>query len=312
MQAMFELTEGEARLRRIIEDFPPNSLHWNEAQNRFQFVDRLLLECLGWEHPYIEVENINELGGKADYILGKPPRAVLEAKREAVIFETLPIGKPTIIRKLQPLLRVSKEFETAVTQVIPYCALRGASIAIVCNGPQLALFQALVVGYPPLEGECYLFNGFQAYIDNFALLWSLLSPEGIAENRARRDLALHRNPRIPPKASTAISEPLKYRYRTALQENLRSLASILLEDMLDQPTLKSAFYRDCYVPIAANKRHLLLSKKIISARYRRVTETGISPAQLTTFKANPKNGKTGIQQKRARCRFCIKTICCDR
>jgi hypothetical protein len=41
----------------------------------FQFVDRLLTECLGWERPYIEVENSDELGGKADYVLGRgPPR----------------------------------------------------------------------------------------------------------------------------------------------------------------------------------------------------------------------------------------------
>jgi hypothetical protein len=249
------------------------------------------MECLGWEHPNIEVERLDELGGKADYILGQPPKAVIEAKREAVLFNALPVGKPTVVRQLQPLLRASKEFEKAVTQVIPYCALRGAGIAIVCNGPQLAVFQAVAVGYAPLEGECYLFNGFQSYLDNFPLLWSLLSPEGIAENRAYRDLALHRNPRIPPKAATAILEPLKYRYRTRLQDNLQSLASILLEDIIDHPDVKSDFYRDCYVPMAANRRHLLLSKKMIAARYRRATESGFSPAPLNAFKPNAITGK---------------------
>src|SRR6202795_2534177 len=101
MQAPFEATEGRARLEKIISSFPAASSYWNETQNRFQFVDRLLTECLGWERPYIEVENSDELGGKADYVLGSNlPKAVLEAKREAKLFNELPIGKPSVVRKI--------------------------------------------------------------------------------------------------------------------------------------------------------------------------------------------------------------------
>lgn len=283
MQAPFEATEGRARLAKIISSFPADSQHWNEAQNRFQFVDRLLTECLGWERPYIEVEKSDDLGGKSDYILGaNPPKAVLEAKREAKLFNTLPIGKPSVVRKIAPLLSACKNLEEAVHQVIPYCAILGAPIAIVCNGPQLLIFQAMVIGQSPLDGECYLFNGFDSYLEYFTTLWSLLSPEGVAENRALRDLALYRNPRIPPRASTGIPEPMKPRYRSAFQENLRSLASLLLEDIEESPNLKSEFYRDCYVPIETNNRHLLLSKKIITARYKRVTEAGAAPTPLET------------------------------
>lgn len=296
MQALFEATEGRARLQKIIDAFPPESAHWSEAQNRFQFVDRLLIECLGWEHPYIEVENRDDAGGKADYILGRPPRAVLEAKKEARIFRTLPSGKPSIVRKLRPLLEACSTFEQAVHQVINYCSLRGVQTAVVCNGPQLAIFQALVVGESPLDGECYLFNGLQAYLDNFTLLWSLLSPEGLAENRAYRQLALHRNPRIPPKASSVISEPTRYRYRTEFQENLRSLASLLLEDIQDHPEVKSSFYKECYVPIEANNRHLLLSKNIIMSRYRRVSDTAISPAALDVATAITESGILSIDE----------------
>lgn len=283
MQAPFEATEGRARLAAIISSFPPDSPRWNEAQNRFQFVDRLLTECLGWERPYIQVEPSDEFGGKADYVLGNnPPKAVLEAKREAKVFNALPIGKPSIVRKIAPLLAACKNLQEVVHQVIPYCVLKGAPIAIVCNGPQLVIFQAMVIGQSPLEGECYLFNGFESYLEYFSMLWSLLSPEGIAENRALRDLALYRNPRIPSRASTAIPEPTKPRYRSGFQENLRSLAALLLEDIEESPSLKSAFYRDCYVPIETNNRHLLLSKRIISARYRRLTDGGAAPAPVET------------------------------
>jgi predicted type IV restriction endonuclease len=282
MQAPFELTEGLARLKQIITSFPADSPHWNEAENRFQFVDRLLTECLGWERPNIRVEVSNELGGKADYVLSQPAKAVLEAKREARHFDSLAIGKPTVVRKLQPMLAASKALEEAVHQVLPYCMMQGAPVAIVCNGPQLAMFQALTPGFPPLDGECYFFNGFDSYIQYFPVLWSLLSPEGITENRASRDLAVHRNPRIPTKASEFIPEPTRFRYRSDFQENLRTLSSFLLEEVEDNPALKSSFYRDCYVPLEANNRHLLLSKRIIAARYRRVGGDGVAPSAFDT------------------------------
>ena len=192
MHAPFEMTDGLEKLRGIISGFPPDSPHWNEAQNWFQFIDRLLTECLGWQRPDMRVEEPDGAGGRADYIMGNPAKAVLEAKREAKLWNALPTGRPTAVRKLKPLLQASEEFREVVHQVIPYCSLRGAPIAIVCNGPQLAIFQAITIGQEPLEGECFFFNGFRAYLDNFALLWTLLSPEGVTENRAFRDLARHR------------------------------------------------------------------------------------------------------------------------
>jgi GTPase SAR1 family protein/predicted type IV restriction endonuclease len=282
MHAPFEITTGLEKLRAIVQEFPPASPHWNEAQNRFQFVDRLLTECLGWEKPNIRVEDADEAGGKADYVLGNPARAVVEAKREAKLWNTLPTGRPSAVRKLKPLLLASKELREAVHQILPYCAMRGAPIAIVCNGPQLTLFQALSIGEEPLDGECYFFNGFEDYINEFALLWTLLSPEGITENRALRDLALYRNPRMPPKASSFISEPNQHRYRNNLQRELADLASLLLEEIEDNPDLRQEFYKECYVPIEANNRHLLMSKQIINARYRRVSTDSTVPSSLDT------------------------------
>src|SRR5262249_15975186 len=161
--------------------------------------------------------------------------AILEAKREAVLFNVLPYGRPAVVRKLRPLLDGCDALKSAVHQIIPYCSIRGIPIAIVCNGPQLVIFQAIIFSESPLHVECYLFNGFGTYLTNFHVLWKLLSPEGVAENRALRDLGLHRNPRIPPKASSAIPEPTQYRYRSQFQEDLRALASLLLEEVEDDP-----------------------------------------------------------------------------
>lgn len=281
MRALFESTEAQKILDGIIKDFPSDSPYWNEAQNRFQFVDRLLTECLGWDRLNIEVENSDELGGRSDYLLGRPPKAVLEAKRESKLFNVPPTGNPAIIvRKIQPLLSASKTLNDAVRQVLSYCAIKGSQIAIICNGPQTVIFQAIIPGYSPLEGECYFFDGFNSYMNNFQLLWQLLSPEGITENIAYKLLSLHRHPRMPQKASTSIIEPYAYRYRNNFQDNLRSLSYLLLEEIEDNPTMKASFYNECYVSTKANNRHLLLSKKAIATRYKRVSNDSIVPSAL--------------------------------
>jgi GTPase SAR1 family protein len=276
------MTDGRRNLKEILASFPEESPHWNEAQNRFQFVDRLLMECLGWEHPFVEVERRDDEGGKADYLLGKPVKAALEAKREAVAFDLLPAIGSATVRKLRPLVSACERLESSVLQVLSYCTLHGAQIAIVCNGPQLIILQSHIPGQSPLDGESYVFNGFTSYEQHFPLLWRLLSPEGIGENRAYQQLSHFRNPRIPPKAFTAIAEPMGYRYRNEFQENLRTLAELLLDEVEDNQAFKDEFYRECYVPLEANNRHLLLSKSIISARYKRVGDTGSAPAVFNT------------------------------
>ncbi len=291
MQAKFEMTIGRENLRSVLASFPPESVFWNEAQNRFQFVDRLLMECLGWEHPYVDVEVFDDAGGRADYLLGSPVRAALEAKKEAVRFDLLPTTKGNMVRTLRPLTDGCKALERAVVQVIPYCIMNGAQIAVVCNGPQMVIFQAHISGLSPLDGECFVFNGFDDYEKNFTLLWKLLSPEGVADNRAHRDLTYHRNPRIPEKASITFAEPNAYRYRSSFQENLRVLGTVLLDNVDNAPEVKSDFYRECYVPLEANNRHLLLSKNIIRSRYRRVSENGIAPARAA---ASVSNGKVKV------------------
>ncbi|ASK89943.1 hypothetical protein [Sphingorhabdus sp. SMR4y] len=296
MQAKFEMNVGYDNLKKIIEQFPDDSSYWNEAQNRFQFVDRLLLECLGWEHPYLEVEVTDDAHGKADYILGSPVKAVLEAKRESRDFQFPPIKDHSKARSIRPLVDKCRVLKETCVQVIQYCALNGAQLAIVCNGPQLVVFHSAIQSRSPLDGDCFVFDGFKHYLQRFTLLWDLLSPEGVLENRAYRQLALERNMRLPSKASTNLADPYAHRYRTDFQQNLSSLASVLLEDIEGNPDIKSEFYENCYVDLAANNRHLLLSKNIIAARYRRVADDSDNPASMV---ASVEDGRIKINDKLA-------------
>lgn len=281
MLANIEMNEGHDCLKKIIHDLPPDSKYWNEAQNRFQFIDRLLIECLGWQKPQIEVENTNDAGGRLDYILGKKQyKAVLEAKKEALLFDILPPNKKFSSRKLRPLISKCSKLQSACTQVISYCAIKGISLAIVCNGPQLIIFRGLLQGNPPLDGDCIIFDGFNAYIDHFSDLWTFLSPEGINEKKAYNFLETHNAPRIPEKASNFIDKPSGHRYRTDFQDNLRLLASYLLNNIEEDPSVKHKFYEQCYIPIDTNNRDLLLSKKNIESRYKLVSDNGILPSKI--------------------------------
>lgn len=280
VQARFELHEGLKKITEIISALPPDSPHWNEAQNRFQFIDRLLVECLGWDKIDMEVENTAEDGGRADYILGRPQRAVLEAKRETHEWTLPPGGRFDRPRSIKSAMASCTRFSQVVHQVIPYCSIRGIPIAIVSNGKQLAIFQAITIGDPPLDGQCYIFNGFDDLTSGFALLWELLSPDGIEENRALQKLSQLRSPRMPAKASTAIPEPFKHRYRDGVQQSLQAIGSLLLEEIEDNPKTRKEFYEECYVSLEANNRHLLLSKNIIERRYKRSGEDASSPAPL--------------------------------
>ncbi|WP_029618376.1 hypothetical protein, partial [Pseudorhizobium marinum] len=287
MQATLDLTEGHARLKKILEEFPSDSPHWNEAQNRFQFIDRLLTECLGWEKLFISVEDHNERG-YTDYLLGNPTKAVLEAKREAHQFDILPPRSSSKSRKLRDLYNHCKQLKLTVDQVISYCGITGIQTAIICNGPQLIIFKGIQIGASPLDGLCFVFNGFSEYLDGFTRLWKYLSPEGLYEEAAFHDLELNQNVRIPSKASISFTDPRKYRYRSSFQESLKTLSSLLLEDIETHPDVKKTFYNECYVPIEANNRHLLLSKNIISARYRRVSGDNRGPVSIVerSFKKN--------------------------
>jgi len=292
MRAKFDMDEGRQRFKTLIAEMPEDKARWNEAQNRFKFIDQLLMECLGWDRSLVDVEQSDVSGGKSDYVLGKPVKAVLEAKRESRCFEFLAGTRVDKIRKIGPLLDACSVLKDCVLQVTQYCSLHGAQLAIVCNGPQLVIFQAITPGVALPNGYCYVFDGLDSYENNFPLLWNMLSPEGVEENRAQREFSNRINPRIPAKALTAIGEPTAYRYRSSFQENLRTLASILLDNIDDNPTVKGDFYRECYVPIEANNRHLLLSKKMISARYKRVSDNGIQPASLG---ASVKKGRVELE-----------------
>src|SRR5450759_5302662 len=88
------ISSGETALRTLLAEITTRSLDWNEAETRFQILDRIILECLGWDRAVMRLEQPH---GRtySDYELGRPRVSIWEAKRENRTFElpANPTGK---------------------------------------------------------------------------------------------------------------------------------------------------------------------------------------------------------------------------
>lgn len=122
----------------------------NEADTRFQIIDRLLRDVLGWPNRSFQMETAT-VEGFADYHLMRPsgkPVLIVEAKRTGVYFD-LPANfnhkKPFRAVKTRTLL-TAEAVKKAIVQAQRYCADEGCEYGAVTNGLQFILFKAFQRG----------------------------------------------------------------------------------------------------------------------------------------------------------------------
>ncbi len=270
METNIDKSTGLKNLKTVLEERPEKSSHWNEAQNRFHFIDELIVKCLGWKKSNINVE-VRGDGGITDYELGALPYAILEAKKETLQFSFPPKAGVEKTTKLRNIYDFCSNAKSAIDQVIDYSTRRGVPLAIVCNGPQMIIFQTIVSGQSLYDMECRYFDGLKDYQNNFSKLWDFLSPEGLQESVALSALNVTKSSAIPLRPSSSIANIREVKHRNNFQENLNSICQMLLQSIANHEEVKSDFYKNCYVNLEANNRHLLLSKNIIENRYSRAT-----------------------------------------
>lgn len=261
------MEEGQASLERLVADLRAKTATLNEAETRFQFIDRFLVECLGWPREVIRLETPHG-DSYTDYELGIPAQLVWEAKREGVDFE-LPAGSSKrILISLNSLAKVCKPASDAIAQAHKYCAARGIPYAVVSNSHQLILFLGVRQdGIPPLNGQCLIIDGYNDLLLRFPTLWQLLSPAGIAQQNLTGALKGTRTLGIPRKLSTYLSSYPQYRYPSESQQSLRVLSDLLIEDAPNTPEVEQRFYEECYCESEALSQQSLISREILLARY---------------------------------------------
>lgn len=237
----------------------------NEAATRLQLIDRLLFECLGWSRDEATVED-HESGYYADYVLDRRARTlVVEAKKEGGWFE-LPLGLGRIMA-LPALYAIRGNLSDALKQVEKYAQRRGAPYATICNGHQLVAFIASRQdGTAPRDGKALVFSSPQDMLEDFALLWETLSPEGCGSRRLSRRLsAVSAVP--PPKVSEQISD---FPGQPGLNEReimIGTLRSLFLPNYLRDDEQEDEFLQRCYSPPGAYSQLSALNKGVLRARY---------------------------------------------
>ncbi|MBS1095196.1 AAA family ATPase [Gluconobacter wancherniae] len=239
---------------------------WNEANTRHHFINKFLNDCLGWPDDSFNMEEyIN--GDYADYIIGKPEKIIIEAKKEGIYFDLPPGSTEKPIQSIKTIFRGNDSAKKAIEQVQKYCSGKGVEYAVVCNGHQLIAFVAIKIGDSPLAGKALVLNSLEAMKQHFGVLWQSLSPLGISEGRLNRILTNGSAVTLPPKPSSRLTSFPQIRYQSTLQATLRDFSELLIEDIVNTSELEGQFYDECYCDTGALSRDALLSKRILSARY---------------------------------------------
>lgn len=267
-RATTSLTDGLQSFRSLKASLEATAVNWNEADTRFQIIDRILTECLGWpkDQTSFRLEQYED-GEYRDYLLGQPGAAIWEAKRSGISFDFPADISDRTTQSLADIFATSREAEKAVRQVQQYCNVSGVEIGVVTNGYQLVAFIAVRIGASWLKGQALIFKDMDHLEQNFAQFWQCLSPDGIAERRLVSLLTRGTTRTVPQKLSAKLFRFPSVRYKSELQTNLRALSELLLEDVVSTEAMRAHFLRECYCETGALSRDALLSQEIIQARY---------------------------------------------
>jgi GTPase SAR1 family protein len=260
-----ELASGLAALNKLIQDVGAKPQDKNEADTRFQIIDRLLVECLGCPRPLIKCERLSS-SEYTDYEVGSPLLAIWEAKREGKVFEMPAEVKKKAVQKLESLAAISSDTKAAILQANEYCRDRGCEVAVVTNGHQIIAFLASDFSLS-LTGNAYVVRSLKDLESNFGRVWQLLSYPALRDGHLRDFLQRSTMSRPPEKLSSYIPNYPQFKNRSDLQSSLRTIADLLLLDIEKQETLEESFYNECYVTSGGLSQNSTVSKSILAARY---------------------------------------------
>lgn len=149
-----------------------------EEDARFQVIDRMLTEVLGWNHSEIRTER-NTGSGYVDYLIysGGRNRLVLEAKRMSKL----------LIDTINPKVGEYKVNGAALDSAIDglkqakrYCIDTGTGFAVLTTGIEWIGFLAVRTdGTSPKEGKAIVFPNLQSIQAKFAKFYDLFSRESV-------------------------------------------------------------------------------------------------------------------------------------
>jgi hypothetical protein len=278
---MENFEECKKNLEVLIKEFEAiDKANINEANTRFKYIDKILIDCLGWQTDDISCED-NFLNKYSDYTLKLfRPVAILEAKKTGIYFE-LPVGSSKLIQPIQNLYKDEKDIKDAIDQVKGYCQDRSVQVAIVSNGWQIIAFIATRTdSIPALKGDALVISSLNEFRDNFKEVWNCLSRAGFEEEYLIKKLTGNKEQKLPPKLSSTIYKYPGIKNRNPFQNELEIISDLVLEDVIKEKDLEKDFLEFCYCKSGALSNYTLVSKAILTSRYSYIFEEGDRKATL--------------------------------
>lgn len=149
-----------------------------EQDTRFQIIDLLLTQVLGWNRSDIKAEKHTNTG-YIDYLVHTEGRArfVIEAKKVSKLLIDTRNPRMSYYQINGAALKSASD---GITQARHYCTETGVSYAALTTGVEWIGFQAVRTdGKPPGEGKAVVFPSLDSIGDNFAAFFDLFSKYGI-------------------------------------------------------------------------------------------------------------------------------------
>lgn len=181
-----------------------NNSSMNEANTRFQIIDKIIKNVFNWPDNFIELETKTH-EGYTDYQLkdSKKTHMVIEAKREKINFNFQQYSIITNKKiKIKVLMKDDNVKET-ITQVKNYCNDIGCNYACITNGHEWAFFRTYIEGKSWLEGDAFIIYSLDNFIDNFSNISSYLTFNKIVKeyslNKLFDGIQYNSNERYKPK-----------------------------------------------------------------------------------------------------------------
>lgn len=246
----------------------------NEAQTRFELIDTMLTQCLGWDKfSNVTVEKRTE-DGFADYILSTSRNVmVFEAKKESLYFEVPLTDKPSLLPIKSLSSKDNPNLTAAMNQVKTYAQDLGISIAVITNGLQyIAFLASREDGQAPMSGMAAVFTSLEQIREHFTTFWNYFSYEGVLKDNLKTILLRKASEDPPRKPASFLDEYPGVYNRNPLQADMMVLSELVLED-LTYGELEQSFLKHCYCQTGALSQYSSLAKNIVSNRYEQIGDT---------------------------------------
>lgn len=169
----------------------------NEADTRFQIIDQLFADVLGWPRSSFRLEQAT-VDGYMDYHFCRPngtPALIIEAKRIGIYFDIPPnFNHERLYREVKvKALLTSKDLKEALLQAHRYATDEGSEYAGVSNGRQLVVFKVFEKGRSWRDLPALVISHISWFVESYTEAVTLLGYSSVVERSSLRRRFDHKN-----------------------------------------------------------------------------------------------------------------------